>query len=135
MRTSGDRMVALALFCILLATAVEMAEAGSSSRGTIRGSAPVRTASAKHGLDPSNFVVVIIAALILVYGAKVSNSLLVRLALLAPSFNSLSILLRTDPGHNKTNSILMREVLMLLLAEGSEASIHGHVVFVQSGGV
>ena len=46
-------------------------DAGSSSRSK---DGVVKTASGKHGLDPSNFVVVLIAALILVYGATVCFS-------------------------------------------------------------
>jgi hypothetical protein len=68
--SSGARLVAIFFAIILVTSAFQVAEAGTSTRS--RGSnAPVRTASAKHGLDPSNFVVVVIAALILVYGAKV----------------------------------------------------------------
>jgi hypothetical protein len=68
--SSRARLIAFIVSIILVASAFHVAEAGTSTRS--RGSnAPVRTASAKHGLDPSNFVVVVIAALILVYGAKV----------------------------------------------------------------
>uniref|UniRef100_A0A6U4JMI3 Signal peptide peptidase n=1 Tax=Hemiselmis andersenii TaxID=464988 RepID=A0A6U4JMI3_HEMAN len=59
--------------CVLVASLLVLsADAGPPSvrpKATSKGD-PVRTASKKHGLDPSNFLVVVIAALTLVYGAS-----------------------------------------------------------------
>jgi hypothetical protein len=44
-----------------------LAEAGSRSKSS---DSTLHTASSRHGLDPSNFVVVLIAAVILIYGSQ-----------------------------------------------------------------
>uniref|UniRef100_A0A7S0VTT0 Uncharacterized protein n=1 Tax=Hemiselmis tepida TaxID=464990 RepID=A0A7S0VTT0_9CRYP len=62
-----------ALAVVLVASLLVLsADAGPPSHrsGAHAKGVPVQTASKKHGLDPSNFVVVVIAALTLVYGAS-----------------------------------------------------------------
>ena len=130
--SSVARLSAIFFAIILVTSAFQVAEAGTSKRS--RGSnAPVRTASAKHGLDPSNFVVVVIAALILVYGAKVwsrsspqpgtylplpnmGNPIAVRPCSPAWCFRRLTCLSFPPP-------------------EGSPASVRGHVHDIQPGGI
>jgi hypothetical protein len=56
-------MLWVAVFLGILA----LIEAGARSKSS---DSTLHTASGRHGLDPSNFLVVLIAALVLVYGAN-----------------------------------------------------------------
>lgn len=55
------------LWVAVFLSALALIEAGSRSKSS---DSTVHTASGKHGLDPSNFLVVLIAALVLIYGAQ-----------------------------------------------------------------
>eukprot|EP00960_Hanusia_phi_P041174 754872-Hanusia_phi.AAC.4 len=70
----SKRFLALALIlCFVAAAAAQTRVSGVNHPRPAklhRGNAPVRTASKNSHLDPSNFLVVIIAALILYYGAS-----------------------------------------------------------------
>ncbi len=63
MRSQFRAMLWVAVFLGILA----LIEAGARSKSS---DSTLHTASGRHGLDPSNFLVVLIAALVLVYGAN-----------------------------------------------------------------
>ena len=67
MTNKSGRLVVVVFLSLLL---VHVHAQGTRSRASYRSSdAPVKTASKNSPLDPSNFVVVLLAAMILIYGS------------------------------------------------------------------